>query len=462
MTAFKDLLAEDRFLHTMFETVPCSVLVVDTDRRIQAVNNVMVQTFGVDAATAIAKRGGEALGCIHAHDAPEGCGYGEACTGCEVRRTALEALDGNQVHRHRAQVELAGPGRTEGHTLLVSAAPMEYSGRKYAVILLEDITELATLRRRLNTEHVFRGLVGRDPQMRALFDSIRELAGIDVPVLIQGETGTGKELVASALHNEGPRRDKLFVPVNCGALPENLLESELFGHVRGAFTGAVRDKKGRFELADGGTIFLDEVGDISAAMQVKILRVLELGTFERVGSETTQRVDIRVLSATNKNLMCEVARGKFRKDLYYRLAVVPITLPPLRDRRGDIPLLAEHILARAAEANRRTVPHLAPETLEVLMAYDWPGNVRELQNWLQYALVQCREETILPAHLPPEYQAVVHPHKRTRKRKLAAAAVRRALADSNGNKVAAARALGVGRATLYRFMEDTGTGTEGE
>ena len=207
-----------------------------------------------------------------------------------------------------------------------------------------DITEVTRLRRRLKTEQSFAGIVGRDTKMLELFDTIRQVADVNIPVLIQGESGTGKELVAAAIHNECPSADKLFVPVNCGALPEGVLESELFGHVKGAFTGAIHDRKGRFELANGGTIFLDEIGDIPAAMQVKLLRVLQEGIFQRVGGEENIKVDVRVISATNKNLAEEVAAGRFREDLFYRLCVVPVYLPSLRERRNDIPLLAEHFL----------------------------------------------------------------------------------------------------------------------
>ncbi|MHC4417753.1 MAG: sigma 54-interacting transcriptional regulator, partial [Planctomycetota bacterium] len=234
--------------------------------------------------------------------------------------------------------------------------------------LQSDIGELSQLRERLKTEKSFAGIVGRDKKMLEVYETIREVAEVDIPVLIQGESGTGKELVAAAIHNGGGRSGKPFVPVNCGALPEGVLESELFGHVKGAFTGAVSDRKGRFELADGGTIFLDEIGDFPPEMQVKLLRVLQEGglervgggdtvksfrvapgrlSFQRVGGEGATKVDVRVISATNKNLAEEVAAGRFRQDLYYRLCVVPVYLPPLRERLHDIGLLAEHLLRKA-------------------------------------------------------------------------------------------------------------------
>jgi len=323
-----------------------------------------------------------------------------------------------------------------------------------------DITELTQLRRRLKTEQSFAGIVGRDVKMLQLFDTIKELADVSAPVLIQGESGTGKELVAAAIHNEGPRADKPFVPVNCSALPEGVLESELFGHVRGAFTGAFRDRKGRFELADRGTVFLDEIGDLPPVVQVKLLRVLQEGTFERVGSEQTIKVDLRVVSATNKDIQQEVGAGRFREDLFYRLCVVPLHLPPLRERRNDIPLLASHILSKAlAEAARKDVA-LSQEALEAMIDYDWPGNVRELENAIMYALVKCRGDLLQFEHLPVRLceertLRTEQSAKRQKKRKLNAESVRKALQETDGNKAKAAQRLGVARATLYRFLDES-------
>lgn len=304
----------------------------------------------------------------------------------------------------------------------------------------------------------YSGIIGRDEKMLEVYELIRELADVNVPVLIQGESGTGKELVAAAIHNEGARRDQHFVPVNCGALPESLLESELFGHVKGSFTGAIRDKKGRFELADKGTIFLDEIGDISPAMQVKLLRVVQEGTFERVGSEQTIRVDVRIVSATNKNLSDEILEGRFREDLFYRLSVVPINLPPLRERKGDLPLLVEHLLKHIVHDTPRAVVRVSPAAMDAMLAHQWPGNVRELQNWLQYALVKGHGQEIQPEHLPPGRKPVAASPGEAppRRRKLTLERVREALLQEDGNKLEAARALGVSRATLYRFLEESG------
>ena len=336
-------------------------------------------------------------------------------------------------------------------------------GKKVGVLVsFRDLTHEHELARRVGEMENFSGIIGRDRKMLEIFDLIRELADSNAPVLIQGESGTGKELVAAAIHNEGRRANKLFVPVNCGALPESLLESELFGHVKGAFTGAIRDKKGRFELADGGTIFLDEIGDISQPMQVKLLRVLQQGEFQRVGSEKTTKVDVRVISATNKDITKEMATGRFREDLFYRLSVVPIRLPSLRERLNDIPLLANHLLKQILDETGRKGITISPAAMDTLMSYNWPGNVRELHNWIQFALVKCHGNAIIPTHFP---QAVIQlgnvseshnvqsgHHQR---QKLNIEAVREALVQTKQNRVRAAKLLGVSRATFYRFLENS-------
>jgi len=316
-----------------------------------------------------------------------------------------------------------------------------------------DLTEMINLQLRLGELTSFSGIVGRDRRMLDVYEQIRNLAAADYPVHITGDTGTGKELVAAAIHNESPRAGGPFVPVNCGALPEGLLESELFGHVKGAFSGAIRDKKGRFELADGGTLFLDEVSELPRHMQVKLLRVLQEGSFERVGAEKTISVDVRIISATNKNLRREMERHNFREDLYYRLSVVPIRIPPLRERRNDIPLLASHFLKQTPEHGRKAA-RLSEEALSLMMDYGWPGNVRELQNAIHFALVKSRGRTIETEHLPLEiHQMTCTTLKPGPKPRLTLEAVASAIEKAGGNRSKAAKLLGVGRATLYRFLE---------
>jgi len=452
-------------LQALFRSLPCGVMAVDREGKVRAVNAFLERLFGMTAAQAVGQCMGTFCGCPRAGAAPGSCGRGACAEGCTFRHLAEEAFSGGAARRRDIQYDALVGGHHKTLRLSVSAATGPSGEETLCFLLIEDRTELDTLRCALRAEVSFAGLVGGDDKMRDLFETIREVAGGDVPVLIQGESGTGKELVAMAIHSEGPRAEKRFVAVNCGALPEGLLESELFGHERGAFTGAIREKKGRFELADGGTLFLDEVGELSPAMQVKLLRVLQTGTFERVGGEKTLRVDVRVLSATHRDLRKDVAEGRFRGDLFYRLCVVPIAVPPLRARAGDIPFLVEHILGKIAQQQDRELLHIAPEAVALLAAHPWPGNVRELENALQFAFIKSRGGTIEPAHLPSSV-LTVPPHTLPappRAPRLTAAALAEALQATGGNRVQAARRLGVSRATLYRFLSDQAPdGSEGE
>ena len=318
----------------------------------------------------------------------------------------------------------------------------------------KDVTDFLSLQLRAAEMSRFGNIIGQDSKMLSIFKQIRDVADYDFPVHLFGETGTGKELVANAIHSESRRAGAPFVPINCGALPEGLIESELFGHVRGAFSGAVRDKKGRFELADGGTVFLDEVAELSNTMQVKLLRFLQEGKFERVGGEQTLSVNVRVISATNRNLKREVERGRFREDLFYRLNVIPIQLPPLRERKTDIPLLIDHFLKDAARRYDREPLALSPAALALMLDYRWPGNVRELQNAIQFAFVRCGGRLVEADHLPLELRGAEACGRRGPVRKLAPEEVRKALARTGGNKVKSAKLLRVCRATLYRFLND--------
>ncbi|NOZ24203.1 MAG: sigma-54-dependent Fis family transcriptional regulator [Planctomycetes bacterium] len=252
-------------------------------------------------------------------------------------------------------------------------------------------------------------VVGNTARMQEICDTVRRIAPTDSTVLIQGESGTGKELIAKLVHFSSLRAHHNFIAVSCGAFPESLLESELFGHVKGAFTSAIADKKGLLEVADGGTFFLDEVGELSAQIQVKLLRVLEEREFKPVGSTITKKVDVRFITATNRNLEEEVEKGNFREDLFFRLNVIPITLPPLKDRKQDIPLLAGHFLARYGKAMNKEITSIAPETMQALLVHDWPGNIRELENTIQRAVALARSDTILLEDLPPKLQVTREP-----------------------------------------------------
>ena len=454
MKPIAEVLTQEGFLKNLFESIPCGILIVDGERRVQAVNNVLERALGIIAADAINKRGGEVLGCIHAFTSPRGCGFSEGCQVCRVRNTALEAIAGKKLYRNEAKMQLKVDGEIHDLKLLLSAAPFEHNGERLAIVIIEDVTELDGLRKRLKSEQSFAGIVGRNIAMQELYDTIRDVTDVNVPVLIQGESGTGKELIAAAIHNEGRRADKPFVPVNCGALPEGLLESELFGHVKGSFTGAIRDKKGRFELAHGGTLFLDEIADLPKVVQAKLLRVLQTGKFERVGDEKTISVDVRLISAANRDLKHEVKIGNFRDDLFYRINVVPVYLPPLRDRKNDIPLLVQYFLEKAADEGQKA-SGISNNALAIMMDYPWPGNIRELQSAIRYALIKSKGKTIRPEHLPSELEGWKKSRpSRGPSKKLDRKSVADALSRSGGNKAKSARLLEVSRATLYRFLTD--------
>ncbi len=345
----------------------------------------------------------------------------------------------------------------EARRLEMTATMMrDENNREFGVLAtFRDVTDLFELRVKAKEMTGFANIIGCDNKMVEVFRQIKDVSSYDYPVHIFGETGTGKELVANALHNESLRAGNPFVPINCGALPEGLIESELFGHVKGAFSGAIRDKKGRFELANKGTIFLDEIAELPKMLQVKLLRFLQEGTFEKVGGEKTTSVDVRVVSATNKDLKGEVKKGSFREDLFYRLNVIPIHIPPIRERKSDIPLLVDHVLSKAPVIGGQRPVRIAQEALKILMDYHWPGNVRELQNAVQFAIVRCKGKVIRPEDLPLELKGIVFAKpKRGPMRKLDAERVKAALTKTGGNKARAAKVLGVGRATLYRFLGD--------
>ena len=258
---------------------------------------------------------------------------------------------------------------------------------------------------KVSEEIGFHDIIGQSRKMREVFSLVRKVADCDSTILLNGETGTGKGMVARAIHQNSKRKNKPFISINCGAIPENLLESELFGHVRGAFTGATCSKQGKFELADGGTILLDEIGDMSSDLQVKVLKVLEEGEFEQVGGAKTIKVDVRIIAATHRDLSEEVQKGNFREDLYYRLYVIPMMLPSLRDRKSDIPFLISHFMQQSNEKNDRNVREITEEALGIMMSYSWPGNVRELKNMVERLVVLKGEGNITAQDLPPELKS---------------------------------------------------------
>ncbi len=418
-----------------------------------------------------------------------GAGAREAVTGrpaeeiLGVRLFGLEgpicqALAAGERRKGWGATLVAGTGRSVDVSL--SAAPLAL----HSSVCDPRVTYLLVLRphrsqqaETLQASTVFCGLIARSASMSRIFSLVEHLRESDATVLVTGESGTGKELVARALHRHSPRSDGTFVAVNCGALHDELLESELFGHVRGAFTGAVRDRVGRFELAAGGTLFLDEVGDLPFHLQVKLLRVLQEHTFERVGESVSRHTDARIIAATHKDLRRAIAEGNFRDDLYYRLRVVPLEVPPLNRRREDIEPLAEHLLERVSDRQGRSL-RLAPDATGALLRYDWPGNVRELENALEFAVAVCRGQTIHLQHLPPEVVGATPALdlRPTAPSPVVASAAVASPAEPPPNSLAngdkerlvaaleahhwrrdeAAKALGVSRTTLWRRMREHG------
>ena len=357
-------------------------------------------------------------------------------------------------------------GDTRQLEMTVSAVIDNQGEFKGVIASFRDLTESIDLSLKAESLASFNGIIGKDHTMQEIFRQIRDVALYSYPVHVSGETGTGKERVANAIHDISAFGNGAFVPVNCGAIPEGIVESELFGHVKGAFTGAIKERKGRFELAHKGTLFLDEVAELPLKIQVKLLRFLQEGTFEKVGGEKKMSVEVRIISAANQSLKEAVRSGRFREDLYYRLNVIPIHLPPLRQRKNDIPLLVSHFLKQAEQENNTPMPSLAGESLNLLLDYDWPGNVRELKNVIQFSVVRCRGDEILPSDLPPEItqgsdmflssprEPDILPEPGPARGRLDVASVKAALTKTGGNKSKAARILGVGRATLYRFLNN--------
>ena len=350
--------------------------------------------------------------------------------------------------------------RKKRHQLVsVSSSPLIDSHGNFmgAVLVIRDMTLIRDLERELKERHQFQNMIGRSKRMQEIYRLLEDLADLETTVLITGESGTGKELVARALHYSGLRAFKPFVTVNCSALTEGLLESELFGHVKGAFTGAIKDRQGRFQAADGGTILLDEIGDISPLIQLKLLRVLQEKMFEPVGKSTPQKVDVRVIACTNKNLLKKVMKGEFREDLYYRLKVVEVALPPLRERLEDLPPLVEHFCRIFNGRFNKHIDGISHEVLNKFMDYSWPGNIRELEHVIEHAFILCHGDVITLEHLPAEIsQDSRRPMDNDRpvmSGSIQAGYIQDILKMTGGNKAKAARHLGIHRRTLYRLLD---------
>jgi DNA-binding NtrC family response regulator len=405
---------------------------------------------------------------------------------CDVRMPGLSGLElARQVREAQPDlpcIVVTGYGSPETSVEALRAGahwylekPFEQGHLDVVRRLVEQAIEHGRLRaenrrlqRQLCSRYRFDSIVGSSPALRAVLDVVEKVADTESTVLITGESGTGKELIARALHYNSRRAERPFVTVNCGAIPEELLESELFGHVRGAFTNAVSHREGRFTVADGGSIFLDEIGDMSPNLQVKLLRVLQDRTFEPVGSSKTQRVDVRVIAATNQDLKEAIRGRRFREDLFYRLNVIPLEVPPLRERREDVPLLAKHFLEVLETERGKRVQGITPRALEQLAAFDWPGNVRELENLIERLLVLCEGETIDAHDLPAAYQGPCLPDPVSPRvpasglpfseavDRFETDLIRQALEHTHWNKNRAAQLLGMNRTTLFEKIKKKG------
>ncbi len=427
-------------LEAVFRSIKDGIITTDHEMRIVAMNESAMEICGLTGDAA-------------------GLDFQSFASGCRGKcfEFLRETLATNRpLEVSRMECRLRGQSRViDMATYPLIKGPAAPPG---AMIVLRDVTRLTDLENGLEQRHQFLHMVGKSEKMQKVYARIDALASVDTTVLITGESGTGKELVAEALHYTGERKHKPLVKVNCSALPESLLESELFGHVRGAFTGAVADKIGRFERADEGTIFLDEIGDMTPKVQLQLLRVLQEKTFERVGDSKPIKVDVRLVAATNKMLLEKVRQKEFREDLYYRLKVVEINMPPLRERRDDIPPLVDHFVRKFNRKFNKTIQSISHQALRVFTAYSWPGNVRELEHAVEHAFVLCRDSTITLSDLPPELGDqpwaaldIVPDVSRDVQRLLL-----EALEKAGWNKAKAARLLGINRKTLYRKLEKYG------
>lgn len=384
---------------------------------------------------------------------------------CETDCALRQTMDtGNPIINRPVHI-IDSEGRRKAITISTALLRDDKDRVIGGVETFRDMTVVEELRKQVQKKYTCEDIISRNHRIQELFDVLPQVAESDCAVLIEGQTGTGKELFARAIHNLSQRRDKSFVAVNCSALPDTLLESELFGYKAGAFTDAKKDKPGRFALAEGGTLFLDEIGDISPAVQVKLLRVLQEKTYEPVGAVSSETADVRIIAASNKDLTELVDQSKFRSDLYYRIHVVRLSLPPLKNRSEDIPLLIEHFIHRLNGIYNKNICCLSDEAMAVLLSYDFPGNIRELENSIEHCFVLCQSNIIEKQHLPPSMQKSITGEESDMStfrtlRQMETLMIERALRRNNGNRTAAAKELGINASTLFRKLKNLNIRTE--
>ncbi len=416
------------------------VVTIDKDWKVTSLNAAAERLLGIRTGDASGLYCGQVLRADRCRD------------GCPVARTLEESDPARDEPVHLTRAD----GRQVEVSMNVAVLRAPDGDAMGGVLSFRELTEVDRLRAELAGDHHFHGLIGKSPAMRTVFRMVEEVAGSLSTVLITGESGTGKEMVANALQELGPRRGAPFVKVNCSVFSDGVLESELFGHVRGAFTDAAADRRGRFELAHTGTLFLDEIGDLSHRVQVKLLRVLQDRRFERVGGEESFPVDVRVLAATHRDLGAMVQDGRFREDLFYRLNVIPIPVPPLRDRREDIPLLVEHFLRKYQLVTGKPVDRIHDRALDVLVDHPWPGNVRQLENAVEYAFARARGDMLTLDLLPPEVRAPGIAPASIAAEEGEAARILHVLERHHWHHGRAAEDLGISRTTLWRRMRRLG------
>ncbi|MHC4224142.1 MAG: sigma-54 interaction domain-containing protein [Planctomycetota bacterium] len=415
----------------LVDILPVGVFTLDARQRIESINRVGAAIVGLEADEIVGRSCEEVLRCSFC---------GPACSACQA------LVDDRTSRGFPAEIH---PEQGESRSVLIDAVPL---GHGRVAVLLRDVTDAADLRHPLKDRWVFHGLVCVSDAMKEVVEQIRDLAPYDSSILITGESGTGKEIVGRAIHAESPRASRPFVVVNCAAYSEALLESELFGHKRGSFAGADSDRRGRFELAEGGTLLLNEVAEIPSKLQAKLLRVLQDREIERMGESGSRKVDLRILAATHRDLTRDVRTGRFREDLFYRLNVFTLRLPPLRDRKEDIPALADHLLERLSARTGKEVHGSTEEVMRALLGHPWPGNVRELENVLESAVVRSQSDVLTSVDLPKDVGADSGVSIEDR--------MREALRRTAGCVTRAARLLGMHRTTLWRRMRESGIDRE--